>query len=114
VDPETGDFSKPERWDLVLRFYAMLYGLPIVFANRVGRERPFEFWGGSRILDPFGNELARAGTEEALLVADLSYEDVCKARFQLPTVRDSNLALIHREIDRLVNWVGVPERVRLA
>jgi len=114
VDRETGDFSKPERWDLVLRFYAVLYGLPIVFANRVGREHPFEFWGGSRILDPCGHELARAGEEEALLVADLRYADVRKARFQLPTVRDSNLALIHREIDRLVHWIGVPEHVRLA
>jgi predicted amidohydrolase len=114
IDEMTGDFSKPSRWDLVLKFYAVLYGLPIVFANRIGREGPFEFWGGSRILDAFGNELARAERDEALLVAELHYEDVRRARFQLPTVRDSNLGLIHREIDRLVALLGVPEGVRRA
>ncbi len=32
--------------------------------NRVGVEHDLEFWGGSRILDAFGNELAVAGKGE--------------------------------------------------
>jgi predicted amidohydrolase len=112
LDLVSGDFTKPSRWDLVLRFYAMLYGLPIVFANRLGREDDFEFWGGSRILGPGGEEVARAEREETLLVAELDYDAVRRARYRLPTVRDSNLELIHREIDRLVHRLGVPELVR--
>jgi hypothetical protein len=50
--------------------------------------------------------------EQCLLVADLSYEDVSRARFELPTVRDSNLGLIQREIDRLASRLGVPEEFR--
>lgn len=107
------DFSKPARWDLFLHFYATIYGLPILFANRLGVEEPHEFWGGSRILDAHGNEMARADREETLLSAEISYADVRRARFELPTVRDSNLDLIHREVSRLYQRVGVPERVRV-
>lgn len=58
-------------------------------------------------------EQARAESdEECLLVADLSYEDVSRARFELPTVRDSNLGLIQREIERLAQRLGVPQDFR--
>jgi hypothetical protein len=52
------------------------------------------------------------GRDEGLIVADLDYESVLRARLALPTVRDSNLALIHREVARLYLRVGVPERLR--
>src|SRR3546814_2788900 len=52
--------SDLEGWDLVLRFYAMMYCLPILMANRYGYEGEDFFWGGSRILDPHGRELAAA------------------------------------------------------
>lgn len=112
LDRSSGDFSKPVRWDLFLRFYATIYGLPVLFANRLGEEDPHEFWGGSRILDAAGRVLAEATDEEALLVAELDYDGVRRARFELPTVRDSNLDLIHREVDRLYRRIGVPDMVR--
>lgn len=113
IDEISGDDTKPGRWDIFLRHYSTIYGMPIAFANRIGAEESFTFWGGSRILDAFGHILACAERdEECLLVADVSYEDVCRARFELPTVRDSNLALIQREIDRLANRLGVPEKFR--
>lgn len=109
-DSVSGAFSNPAGWDAVLRFYAMIYGLPIVMANRVGREEALRFWGGSRILDPYGNLLQEAGEDEqGLLVADLDYADVRRARFELPTVRDSNLSLVQREVNRLAERLGVPE-----
>lgn len=113
LDERSGDVSKPGRWDVFLMHYALIYGLPIVFANRVGREEGYTFWGGSRVISATGEELARAeGDEETLLVADLSWAEVVKARFDLPTVRDSNLDLIGRELDRLRASVGVPASVR--
>jgi predicted amidohydrolase len=30
------EFSNPDGWDLTTRFYAMIYGMPLVMANRVG------------------------------------------------------------------------------
>jgi predicted amidohydrolase len=112
LDEISGDVSKPGTWDTVLRFYATLYGMPVLFANRIGREGHFRFWGGSRILDACGEELARATDAEALLITTLDYGDVRRARSRLPTVRDSNLALIHREVDRLYLRVGIPGMMR--
>lgn len=112
VDAVSGEFSNPDGWQTAMHFYGMIYGLPVMMANRAGREGDLMFWGGSRILDPYGHELARAGDGEELIVADIDYGEVKRARFQLPTVRDSNLALIHREIDRLSNRVGVPRALR--
>ncbi len=113
IDAISGDDSKPGRWDIFLRHYSTIYGMPIAFVNRIGTEDDLTFWGGSRIFDAFGNIVARAESDEqCLLAADLSYEDVSRARFELPTVRDSNLGLIQREIDRLASRLGVPEQFR--
>lgn len=104
-----GEFSNPEGWELVLRFYAMMYGLPILMANRYGKENDAFFWGGSRILDPYGREMAVAPEGHVGLVsAELDYADVRRARFRLPTVRDSNLHLVQREVSRLADRIGMP------
>ncbi len=105
----SSEFSNPNGWRILGRFYAMIYGLPLVLANRIGVDGPLTFWGGSRIVDPFGEDLAHAGEGEELLVAELKYENIRAARLQLPTVRDSNLALVIREITRLNSLVGVPD-----
>jgi N-carbamoylputrescine amidase len=47
-----------------------------------------------------------------LICATLDYNDVRRARVQLPTVRDSNIALVHRETSRLLDNLGVPEFIR--
>lgn len=113
LDSVSGAFSNPRGWEVVVSFYAMIYGLPVVMANRVGREDELVFWGGSRILGPRGEVLALASDEETtLLTADLSYDLIKRARFELPTVRDSNLALVEREIGRLAERVGVPQAYR--
>ncbi len=106
------EFDNAEGWDRVLGFYAMIYGMPAMVANRVGEEGDLHFWGGSRILDPFGRIVAKAGKEEALITGVLDYQNVRQARYRLPTLRDSNLDLILRETERLVRTVGVPVTVR--
>jgi N-carbamoylputrescine amidase len=106
------DFDNPGGWALTIRFYAMMYGAPVIMANRTGTERDLTFWGGSRIVDPFGRELAVAGKDEGLIAADLDFGVVRKARHLLPTVRDSNIGLVHRETTRLIEVIGVPDIVR--
>jgi predicted amidohydrolase len=96
-------FDNPAGWDLNLRFHAVTYGLPIAMANRVGREDDLTFFGGSRIVDPFGGTLAQAeGDGEALVHARLAFADVRRARYRLPTVRDANLPVVAREIARIL------------
>lgn len=106
------EFSNPDGWQTALSFYGMLYGMPIIMANHCGSRDGETYWGGSRVIDPHGNTIAMGGEGEELVVADLDYSKVRQARFQLPTVRDSNLDLIHREIERLNNRIGVPRGIR--
>ncbi len=92
-DAVSEQFSNPGGWTTVLDYYALMYGWPVVFVNRVGPELGLRFWGGSRILDAGGGCLAEApaGADagEAIIVAELDFERVRRARFELPTVRDA-------------------------
>lgn len=98
-----GGFSNPQGWDLATRFYAMMYGTPILMANRLGMENDTRFWGGSRILGPQGQVLAEAPEgKSGLAWADLHYDAVRQARFHLPTIRDSNAELNLRELQRIL------------
>jgi predicted amidohydrolase len=96
-----GDFDNPAGWDLNLRHTAMTYGLPVVMANHCGRRGGTTFWGGSRILDPFGHELARAGAQSALVIADLNPADTATARRRLPTIRDADPELVYDVLGRI-------------
>lgn len=107
-----GGFDNPASWNKAVEFYSMVYGMPIALANRVGLEDGLNFWGGSRLIDPYGKDIARAGEDEELIVGDLDYAQVRQARYHLPSARDSNLALIAREIRRLEQILGVPDTVR--
>jgi predicted amidohydrolase len=117
VEAVGADFDNPGGWALTMRFYAMMYGAPTIMVNRTGTERSaagdsLTFWGGSRIVDPFGHEIAVAGTGPELITAVLDYEQVRRARHLLPTVRDSNFSLVLRETQRLAGALGVPDLVR--
>ena len=108
----SSEFSNPEGWDVATRFYSMMYGMYVVMANRIGEEAGLSFWGGSKISDPFGDVLSSSSDSEALLVGEIDYDAVRRARLQLPTVRDSNLSLVGREIQRLQERLGIPEIIR--
>jgi predicted amidohydrolase len=106
VDAVGGEFDNPGGWDLNLRHTAMTYGLPVVMANHCGRRGGLNFWGGSRILDPFGREVARAGAGREVIVADLDLGDVATARKRLPTIRDADPNLVHDILSRVFGQSG--------
>lgn len=98
-----GDFDNPRGWAINLAHTAMTYGLPTLFANHCGRRGGADFWGGSRILDASGHELARAGEAPGLIIAELSQADGEAARHRLPTARDSDPALISALLRNLIS-----------
>lgn len=107
VDAVGPEFDNQQGWDTNLRFYALTYGMPVMMANRVGQEGELTFWGGSRILDAFGRPLAQAvGRGEQLVQARLDFEQVRQARYLLPTLRDANLPLVQREMQRVLQSQG--------
>ncbi|MGR5143011.1 nitrilase-related carbon-nitrogen hydrolase [Photobacterium sp. DNB23_23_1] len=103
ADIVSDEFSNPQGWKTNTDFISMTYGVPLLMANSCALEGNSRFWGGSRILDAFGNCLAEAGGEETLISAKVSIKDTREARFQLPTIRDADSRLV---LDLLVKRIG--------
>lgn len=81
-----------EQWDIVasriVPARAFENGVWLAYANHGGKENGFTYLGGSRIVAPDGSEVAIAGTEQELIVADLDLERVSAAQARLPYLRD--------------------------
>ncbi|MBI3506600.1 MAG: hypothetical protein HY059_17315 [Proteobacteria bacterium] len=92
-------FDNPRGWTINLAHTALTYGLPIVFANHCGRRGSFDFWGGSRILDADARELAAAGNFPQLIFAEIDPAAGEDARRRLPTMTESNPALVRHLLD---------------
>jgi predicted amidohydrolase len=61
--------------------YARLLGLYIAFVNRVGVEDGVNFWGGSEVVTPSGEQVARAAFfDEDLKIAEIDSELLHRAR----------------------------------
>ncbi|MGH3501859.1 MAG: nitrilase-related carbon-nitrogen hydrolase [Nocardioidaceae bacterium] len=96
-------YDSHEYWHDITRFYGRMFQLFVVYVNRVGTEGPMRFWGGSHVIDPWGNVVAEAGQDEAeLLTVDIDLDLVRQRRRQVPLVKEARLGLIKREIERLL------------
>jgi predicted amidohydrolase len=103
----------PERYDSasywrgITQFYGRMYQLYVVFVNRVGVEGQLKFWGGSHVVDPWGEVIAEAKEyEEQVLTVDVDVTEVRRRRRGIPLVREARLGLLRREIDRLLDEGG--------
>ncbi|GHC17466.1 nitrilase-related carbon-nitrogen hydrolase [Aidingimonas halophila] len=89
-----GDFDDEANWLTCLRFYAMMYGTPMIMAHRYGGEGQSWFWGGSCIVGADGTVLARADDGTGIAVADIDTTAIDAARFAMPTHRDADTPLV--------------------
>jgi predicted amidohydrolase len=92
------------RWvEHINRAYASLFTSFVAHANRVGFEDGLNFWGGSTVFDPNGEEIVRGPYhEEALTFAELDLNQLHRSRARLPLLRDERTALVSREMDRIL------------
>jgi predicted amidohydrolase len=88
-------------WDDVVRGVARLLQVIVVFVNRSGAEAGLHYWGGSRVVDPWGAELGRAGRGEGLTVVDVDPGSVAIARAELDICGDPRLGVVASSIARL-------------
>ncbi|MDZ7291390.1 MAG: carbon-nitrogen hydrolase [candidate division KSB1 bacterium] len=99
--PDLQPSTSPGACRLLSHFYARMFGAYFIFVNRVGSEGPFRFWGGSQIVNPFGQVEATAKYgEPELLIHELDFEKIRQARLEMPLRRDEDLALTLRELVR--------------
>jgi predicted amidohydrolase len=97
---EHGAFASADAWERIARTTAQLYGIYVALANRVGVEGGVTFAGGSLVAGPDGRVLARAGGAEESLQVDLSREELRRARQPYSHLRDDDVDLVVREIQR--------------
>ena len=91
----------PRAWDMLIRMPSIIYGGYVIFANRVGSEHEWSFWGGSTIVAPSGLSITVADTGEELIHATLDRTAVQAARDALPVLRDFDIDFTLRELNRI-------------
>jgi predicted amidohydrolase len=119
------EFSNIESWNIINRFYSRVFGVYNLCANRVGCEvfedmreddnpstdaspsavddNPFRFWGGSEIIDPFGQAIVTAALfDPDRIVTTISRDLIRKKRIALPYLRNDDPYFTHRELGRLL------------
>ena len=87
-------------WETIQKSHAIANGCFVLAINRTGREvlpgseadaPGIEFWGGSFVADPNGRVLAKAGQDEAVLIADCDLGQVDTVRTHWPFLRDRRI-----------------------
>jgi deaminated glutathione amidase len=74
-------------WELLIRARAIENQAFVVAADQIGRHpRDKESFGGSMIVDPWGEVLARAPDEETFVAADLDFRRQDEVREKLPSL----------------------------
>jgi predicted amidohydrolase len=113
IPAASGPYPYPELldtrgyWRGITRFYARMLESYVIFVNRVGKQDDLTFWGYSHVVDPWGTVVAEAPVhEEALITVDMDLGNVRRRRREVPLVKEARLALLARELNRLVEEGG--------
>jgi len=100
---EEEPFRNARTWERMVQTYAGLFTCFLVYANRVGYEDGACFWGGSQIVGPAGQVLAKARyLEDALVDVELEPGALRRARIANPLLRDERMELTLQEVQRLL------------
>ncbi|MBL7225905.1 MAG: nitrilase [Desulfobacteraceae bacterium] len=129
------EFSNIESWEVINKFYSRIFGIYNICANRVGEEawkenasmlavetaqicvsengmrspqkETFRFWGGSEIVNPFGQQIAKASLyDQDEISAEISRDLLRQKRILLPYLRNDDPYFTHRELQRILFGKG--------
>jgi len=94
-------------WNRLQDAMALLFQTWILYVNRAGSEDGLIFSGGSRVVDPFGEETARLPLlETGSLSCQVDSETLRRARVATPLRRDEKPQLVAAEIARICGQRG--------
>lgn len=114
------EFSNIESWSVINTFYSRIFGIYNICANRVGDEGlqkrreedrgheneypdTFRFWGGSEIINPFGQRIAQACLyEQDEIYAEIDKDMLRKKKILLPYLRNDDPYFTQRELTRIL------------
>jgi predicted amidohydrolase len=89
-------------WDILIGHTAVTLQCYVVFVNRAGVECDLEFWGGSRVVGPDGDDLLRLGGEPTTAEVTLDLGAIRTLRRRWPLLREPRLDLVAREVQALI------------
>ncbi len=96
LDEAPGRPASLARWSRIAQDMAGEHGVYVALAQLVGFEGGKAFPGGSIVASPRGERLAEAPVfEEALLEITLDFEEITRARADLPLLADLEMRLPH-------------------
>ena len=123
-------FSNLDSWSIVNTFYSRIFGIYNITANRAGEEvfsaaqslpdsrskwteeeedpdvpegGRFRFWGGSEIVNPYGETMVKAALYEPdVIYGGLEREVLRRKRIMLPYLRNDDPYFTHRELGRIL------------
>lgn len=88
-EPEAPDIDTRDPWRRVMIGHAVANAVPVIAANRVGREGSLTFYGSSFVADHRGEIVAEAGrTDDEIVMATLDLEAVRAWRASFGFFRD--------------------------
>ncbi|MGH7929648.1 MAG: nitrilase-related carbon-nitrogen hydrolase [Candidatus Binatia bacterium] len=112
VDGQTQD-DNARYWEMINRAYAETFSIFLFYANRSGFEDGVGFWGGSEVIDPFGERIAKAKYyDEDFLLSEVSLEAVRRKRTMSPLLRDEDIDLTINELMRIRERPAAPGAVQ--
>jgi predicted amidohydrolase len=100
VEADGSTFASSDSWERIARVTAHLYGIYVALANRTGVEGGVTFAGGSLVVDPSGDVLARAGLDEEVLRVELRAGEVARARRTYAHIRDDDAGIVRHALER--------------
>jgi predicted amidohydrolase len=93
VIPTGWPAARLEHWQVLTRARAIENQVFLIGCNQVGTQEGVELAGHSVVIDPWGQVIAEAGTEEEVLMVDIDLAMVAKVRDEFPVLRDRRLGL---------------------
>lgn len=97
--------KKPENvrvWEALNRSLAISATSYLVFTNRVGVEDGLMFWGGSEIIDPYGNAIKKADyLKKKHLTTSIDMLKLKHARINTTLLSDEKIDIVIDELSRI-------------
>ena len=93
VIPTGWPSARLEHWQVLTRARAIENQVFLIGCNQVGTQEGVELAGHSVVVDPWGQVIAEAGTEEEVLTVDIDLALVAKVRSEFPVLGDRRLGL---------------------
>ncbi len=132
------EFSNIESWEIINKFYSRIFGIYNICANRVGDEnfreaqslskaakktavdiaspetacidKVYSFWGGSEVVNPFGQIIAKAAYHQTdNIITDVSRELVRRKRLLLPYLRNDDPHFTYRQLRQILHKEKEPQ-----